>query len=271
MPRAAGPAAPAVAPDTYDDDYYRRVCAGADEWSASGGARASGLYGGMLLRAGMRPGETVVDIGTGRGELLAEAVGRGAARAIGIDYSEAAVELARTTLRVRGVEESSEVLLADGRSLPLPDGCADLVTLIDVVEHLTVGELSAVLDEARRLLRPGGRVFIHTMPTRTLYEVTYRLHRWAVRLRGERWPRQPRNEYELAMHVNEQTRRTLRRDLRAAGFARVRVEPGGWIHTEFLPDPRSANVYRRLARVPGVRRLVIADLFAVAVRPGAAR
>lgn len=269
VPAASDPSAPAVPPEAYDEAYYRQVCAGAEDWVDSGGARASGLYAGILARAGLRAGETVLDIGTGRGELLAEAVDRGAGRAIGVDYSADAVELARLTLAARGVGERAEVHHADGRRLPLPEAGADLVTMVDVVEHLTPDELADALREAHRVLRPGGRVFVHTMPTRTLYDVTYRAHRLLVRARGHRWPQQPRNDWELQMHVNEQTRRSLRAALRRAGFDPVRVEAGAWVHTSFLPEPRHAALYHRIARVPGLRRWVVADLFATAVRPGA--
>lgn len=82
---------PVVAPDVYDDDYYRWTCGGHEAWSASVGASSDGMYAGLLLRARFRPGEVLVDLGCGRGELLAEAVARGAAQAVGVEYAEVAV------------------------------------------------------------------------------------------------------------------------------------------------------------------------------------
>lgn len=260
---------PAVSPDAYDDEYYRTMCAGYEEWTSSDGHEVAGIYPGILARAAFQPGETVVDIGTGRGELVAVAAAQGATLAIGVDYSEAAVELARHTLKTHNVEDRAEVRLADARHLPLDDEVADLVTMVDVVEHLTPEELDRTLTEARRVLRPGGRVFAHTMPNRLVYDITYRAHRLAMRLRGYHWPRDPRNEYEHEMHVNEQTRRSLRRTLVAAGFDPVVVEHGSWIHTTFLPDQRHGRLYRRLAAHRITRALGSADLFATAVRPAA--
>ena len=163
--------APAVSPDVYDEDYYRHKCAGYAEWEASGGRVVASIYPGALHMAKMQPGAVVVDIGTGRGELLAVALQKGASRAIGIEYSAAAADLARTTLEAQGVTEGAEVLLVDARSIPLPDGTADLVTMLDVVEHLTPEELDASLQEALRLLKPGGTFFAHTAPNRLLYDV----------------------------------------------------------------------------------------------------
>ena len=257
---------PVVAPDRYDERYYRQSCAGHDVWEASGGAEAADLYGGILTLADMRPGEVVLDVGCGRGELVADAIDRGASRAIGLDYADAAVALARRTLQVRGMDEHVELHAGDARALPVADASIDLVTMVDVVEHLAPDELAAALREVVRVLRPGGRLFVHTLPTRTLYEVTYRTHRRLMRLAGQHWPAEPRNADELAMHVNEQTRRGLRGSLRTAGFARVEVRHGEWMHTAFLPDGRHAGAYHRLARIPGLRGLVVADLFATAYR-----
>jgi ubiquinone/menaquinone biosynthesis C-methylase UbiE len=258
---------PLVSPDAYDDDYYRHGCAGADEWRTSGGTEVAGIYPGSLERAGLRPGEVVVDIGTGRGELLATAVGMGAARAIGVEYSPAAVALAEQTLDAQGVRDRAEVLLADARATPVDDGTADLVTMLDVVEHLAPAELAGALTQAHRILRPGGRVFIHTLPTRTLYDVTYRWQRQLRASRRRTWPADPRNDYERQMHVNEQTLRSLRRSIRDAGFTSVDVRPGAWVHTEHIPDQPARRVYHRAAKIPLLQRLVVADLWATGVRP----
>jgi cyclopropane fatty-acyl-phospholipid synthase-like methyltransferase len=38
--------------------------------------------------------------------------------------------------------------------------------MLDVVEHLTPTELDRTLAQARRILAPGGRLYIHTFPNR---------------------------------------------------------------------------------------------------------
>lgn len=262
-----GHAEPSVSPDVYDEEYYRTACAGYEEWAASEGASVAGIYPGSLARAGFRAGEVVLDVGTGRGEMLAVAVERGASRAIGVEYSPAAVELARQTLAVHDVRDRADVHLADARTLPVGDGEVDLATMVDVVEHLSPDELDRVLAEVVRVLRPGGRLFIHTMPNRTIYEVTYRLQRLSRPGRWRRWPSDPRNDYERMMHVNEQTVSSLRRVLRRAGFDPIRVELGGLVYTDFVPDDRAKRLYRILTRFPMTRRLGAGDLFAIGFRP----
>lgn len=253
---------PVVPAAAYDEAYYLQACMGHHAWNADPGGPIHGVYAYALQRAGLKAGETLVDIGTGRGELLALAVQSGAARAVGLEYSEAAVALAHRTLTAQGVD--AEVLLADARAVPLGDDVADLVTLLDVVEHLAPDELDRALREARRILRPGGRIVAHTFPNRLVYDVTYRLQRLAVPGRRRRWPADPRGELEASMHVNEQTRGSLARALRTAGFADVTVGFGELIHDAIVPehDAAARTLVHRLAARRLTRPLGRADLWA---------
>jgi ubiquinone/menaquinone biosynthesis C-methylase UbiE len=263
--RAADLPAPLVAPEAYDDEYYRHACGGAVEWSQSQGAEVAGLYPGSLERAKLKTGDVLVDIGCGRGELLAVAVQHGAARAIGLEYAPAVLPLAIKTLEAHGVRDRAAVFQADARAIPVASNTADLVTMLDVVEHLGPRELALTFVEARRILKPGGRIFIHTFPTRTVYGVTYRLQRLSRPSRWKSWPADPRLPYERSMHVNEQTPAMLRRSLRRAGFAQVDVGLGRWIHTEFVPEERYKRLYHWLAKIPGLTRFGVADIWGEAV------
>jgi cyclopropane fatty-acyl-phospholipid synthase-like methyltransferase len=262
--------APVVPATAYDEKYFREVCAGSDVWSASEGTEVAKAYHGMLAHhVRLRRGEVLVDLGTGRGELLAVALKAGARRAIGVEYSPAGVALARRTLEAAGVLGDAGVVLADVRAVPLPEGLADVVTMMEVVEHLAPAELDRALREAYRVLRPGGRIVLYTMPNRLIYDVTYRLQRMARWRRRRHWPRDPRGPYEHAMHVNEQTVSSLRRTVRRAGFRPVRARLGGWVYTDFVPDVRARRTYEVLARVPFLRLLSVGDIWAEGTRPPA--
>lgn len=239
---------------------------GSATWDESGGMRLDPQYPGYAELARVAPGCTVVDLGCGRGEMLVAVIQAGAARAIGVEYAAAAVELARTTLEVHDVQAVTELHHGDARRVPVGDGEADLVTLLDVVEHLTPAELHATLLEAHRILRPGGRVFVHTMPNRMIYEVTYRLQRLSRTGRRRRWPANPRSPDELAMHVNEMTTRRLERALARAGFVERRTWLGDWIYTDFVPDDGAQKTYHRLARFRLTEQFGRGDLWAEATR-----
>lgn len=70
--------------------------------------------------------------------------------ALAVDYSAAAVEIARA----RGVD----AMRADARELPVRSGACDLVTAFDVLEHIDEDYL--VCAEIARVLRPGGTALI---------------------------------------------------------------------------------------------------------------
>lgn len=196
-------------------------------------------------------------MGTGPGELLTTAVEMGAEHAYGVEYSPAARAMALQTLAAHDVGSRAEVVLADARSVPLPDDFADLVCFVDVVEHLTPEELHLALLEARRMLRPGGRVVAHTMPNRLIYDVTYRALRPLI---GRRWPKDPRVPHELSIHVNEQTVRSLRRSIAAAGFEAT-AQLGVWVREDYLPSARARRLYRLLARRGPLAHLAVADIW----------
>lgn len=259
------PAPPAVSPDLYDETYYTSVCGGHEEWSASGGQQGAPIYSVTLQQAGFTPGMVLLDVGTGRGEMLAVAVELGATRAIGVEYAAAGALLAARTLAARQVGDRAHVLQADARALPLPDGSVDMVSMLDVIEHLSPVELDAALAEIHRVLRPGGLLVGHTFPTATIYDVTYRLLRRAWP-RARSWPADPRVEYEHLMHVNEQTVRGLRASVARAGFVGAEVKLGKWVYADFVPSQRARGVYRRLARWRLTRPLAVANIWVHARR-----
>lgn len=115
----------------------------------------SALAGAVL--ADLPASATVVDVGAGTGTLaIALAAARPDARVIGVDGDEQVLALAR---RKRGAERVEWRHGLAGR-LPLPDGAADRVVMSLLLHHLGPDGKRAALAEARRVLRPGGRLHI---------------------------------------------------------------------------------------------------------------
>lgn len=96
-------------------------------------------------------GARIVDVGVGEGLALERVIPSGQT-VIGIEYRLDKVRLATDRLpRLAGV-------VGDAGMLPIPDAAVDLVTSIEVLEHLTHPQ--AAVEEFARICRPDGRVVV---------------------------------------------------------------------------------------------------------------
>ncbi|HEY0807092.1 MAG TPA: methyltransferase domain-containing protein [Pseudonocardiaceae bacterium] len=104
-----------------------------------------------LVPPAARPDALLVDLGCGGG-LMAPHVAKLGYRHVGVDLTDSALSQAARhgVTAVRG----------DVRHVPLADGCADVVTAGEILEH--VPDLPAAVGEACRLLRPGGLLVVDT-------------------------------------------------------------------------------------------------------------
>jgi ubiquinone/menaquinone biosynthesis C-methylase UbiE len=98
-------------------------------------------------------GERVLEIGCGSGCDLLQFVKHDAI-ATGVDITDGHLELAR-----RRLERRAQLVKADGRDLPFPDGSFDYVYSHGVIHHSD--EPERIAGEILRVLRPGGRFNIH--------------------------------------------------------------------------------------------------------------
>jgi len=122
----------------------------------AGALEASLGCGNPTAMADLHEGETVLDLGSGAGGdvlLSARRVGP-TGRAFGLDMTDEMLELARANAREAGLE-NVQFLKGVIEEIPLPDESVDVV-ISNCVINLS-GDKAAVLRDAARVLRPGGR------------------------------------------------------------------------------------------------------------------
>ncbi len=145
-------------------------------------------------------GRPLLDVGCHIG-VFVEIAARHGWEAWGVDPSLWAVHQAqlRELHVVQGTLETAD----------LPDAYFDVVTMWDVIEHLT--DPRGTLQQVYRLLKPGGLAVVHTIDIDSLF----------ARLMGARWP------WLMEMHIYYFSRRTLGTMLERCGFQVLSDKPQG--------------------------------------------
>lgn len=184
-------------PVGYYDAVYRRRRGAQSKWHHMKFKR---------VRMALPDAGTLVDVACGPGTLiglLPESLS-----CIGVDISPAQILYAQKTY---GTPNHRFQRMTPGR-LDLPAGSADVVTAVELIEHLEPPETACLLTEVRRILRPGGKIVVTTPNYGSLWPlVEFILNRTG------------RVSYQ-GQHVCKYFSRSLRRLLQSAGFKDVDVE-----------------------------------------------
>jgi SAM-dependent methyltransferase len=141
--------------------------------------------GDPVTLAGLQPGETVLDLGSGGGIdcfLAAKQVGP-EGQVIGVDMTPDMLEKARANARHMGVE-NVEFRLGEIEHLPVADESVDVI-ISNCVINLSPDK-PQVFREAYRALRPGGRLMVSDIVTRVELppEIKQDLGSWAACVAG---------------------------------------------------------------------------------------
>jgi arsenite methyltransferase len=164
--------------------------------------------GNPTALAELRPGEIVLDLGSGGGIdvlLSAKRVGP-TGKAYGLDMTDEMLALARANQKKAGAE-NVEFLKGTIENIPLPDNTVDVI-ISNCVINLS-GDKDRVLREAFRVLKPGGRLAVSDVVIRGEVppEIRKSMELWVGCIAG-------------ALQESE-----YREKLTAAGFASIGVEP----------------------------------------------
>ncbi len=111
-------------------------------------------FGGVTRKRDVR----VLEVGCGPGANLWYLAREGFSVS-GIDFSPTALEIAAGRLKDDGLDVQLDLRNGDFASLPWPDEYFDAVIDVEAISANNLGTIRAVLEEIRRVLRPGGVFF----------------------------------------------------------------------------------------------------------------
>ena len=164
--------------------------------------------GNPTALAELKPGEIVLDLGSGGGiDVLLSASRIGpSGKAYGLDMTDEMLTLANENKRKAGAE-NVEFLRGEIEHIPLPDNSVDVI-ISNCVINLSADK-DRVLREAFRVLKPGGRFAVSDVVTRGEIrpEISQSVLLWVGCVAG-------------ALEENE-----YRQKLASAGFEKVDIEP----------------------------------------------
>ncbi len=103
------------------------------------------------------PQRSLLDLASGTGDIAQAWRSMGGGPVLLTDINAAMLGVGRDRAIGRGLAAGFSYTVADAETLPLPDGCVDTVSIAFGLRNCT--DKLAVLREARRVLRPGGRFF----------------------------------------------------------------------------------------------------------------
>jgi demethylmenaquinone methyltransferase/2-methoxy-6-polyprenyl-1,4-benzoquinol methylase len=102
-----------------------------------------------------RPRDTLLDLAGGTGDISFGWLEKGGGPVLLSDINAAMLEVAQDRAMQRGLVSALSLLVANAEHVPLPDRSVDRVSIAFGLRNCT--DKSAVLREARRVLKPGGR------------------------------------------------------------------------------------------------------------------
>lgn len=179
----------------------------------------------LVARSGAK---NILDIGCGPGSFLSVlAELHPEVAATGTDIASPQIEFA--IQHVSPKHPNVKFQLLNGESLPYPDHSFDAVTSIEVVEHIHPFLAAKILAEARRVLRPGGKLIITTPNYRSFWP----LIEWLLERAS------PVKYHE--QHISKFTPNSLVKFLETCGFETRAV------NSIFISAPFLAPFSRKLA------------------------
>ena len=181
----------------------------------------------QILVSDLQPSPTrsLLDLAGGTGDIAFGWLQRGGGPVLLTDVNRSMLSVARDRALNNGFGNEVSLAVADAERQPLPDRCTDRVSIAFGLRNCT--DKSAVLREARRVLKPGGRFLCLEFSKVSVYALTRLYDAWSFRVLP-RLGRLVAGDEDSYRYLAESIRtfpdqNTLAGMMRGAGLARVRV------------------------------------------------
>lgn len=184
----------------------------------------------------IKAGDTVLDLGCNNGQHTLKLAGK-CRKIIGVDHDKKQLAIAWASVRDKKVNNAQFGIQDLEKKLNFDPNSFDKVIFLDVLEHIV--NRSQILKEIRRVLKPGGLVFL-AVPN---IETSWKRLQQSVGLNG----------YADPDHKIEYTESQIRKDLGRAGFTIISLKPvtydTPWVGFFDLIGGLSLKLYAFIAKV----------------------
>ncbi len=245
------------------------------EWQFQKGADTIKFYTQVKSTDEMFRGKVVLDIGCGAAGKSLYYVSLGAKKVYGVDVVEAYAAQSAALAKQKGFADKFEFCLADAANMTFEDCFFDTIIMNDSMEHVARPE--AVLAECRRVLKPGGKLYVNFCP----YHHPFGAHLsdvigipWVHLFFSEQTmidaykdlvKDKPDGDNRLAFrfskgedglehisYINKMTIKRFRGILNTSGF-----------HLDYYREVPLRNVFTPLAKTPGVKEAFVKMVVAI--------
>lgn len=141
-------------------EHEKALLSADSENSDPAGHNTDDNWTALLDFAGVGENSRVIDIGCGNGSLVLECAKRGA-NVVGVDFSEAALGLAREKT-FPTFQKNVNFICTDLKSMNQPEKSFDAVFVTNVVEYLQAWELEILFHTIKKMLKDGGKFVIYS-------------------------------------------------------------------------------------------------------------
>jgi len=120
--------------------------------------------------------ESILDIATGTGDLAIQFAETKASKIVGLDISNGMLEIGKSKVKKRGLQDRIELVLGDSENMTYQDNSFDAITVAFGVRNFE--NLQKGLKEIYRVLKPNGIFVIleTSVPTKTPYKQGYKTY-----------------------------------------------------------------------------------------------